>query len=244
MTVKEFNDEFDIQYNAVVGASNAALDLYEKSVYLTRAQLEIIKNFYDETSNPKVRGFEATEKRRMDLKELITTWETSMRSTSNDRISDDSVMIHMPSKYMFIIHEQITANVKGCKKHVPVVPVTHDEYNTQINNPFKKPTPNRAWRMDYQSIHNQPVVEVIYPFDKNFTYKARYIRYPKPIILVDLEDEFPNQDLSIDGETGVSECQLSIELHPQILNRAIELAQTDYNPYELETKVNIDQRQE
>lgn len=68
MTTTEFNDEFDIHYNSIAGQSAPNIDAYEKSVYLTKAQLELVKNYYDPTSNRKIRGFEASEKEEWILK--------------------------------------------------------------------------------------------------------------------------------------------------------------------------------
>ena len=75
MTTNEFNNEFDILYNNI--ASNAApgIDKYEKSVYLTKAQLEIVKE-YNGLQNKYQKGFEGSDKRRTDLKELIKNYKS------------------------------------------------------------------------------------------------------------------------------------------------------------------------
>ena len=46
MTLQELNNEFDIHYNSIAGQSAPNLDAYEKSIFLTKAQLEIIKNYF------------------------------------------------------------------------------------------------------------------------------------------------------------------------------------------------------
>lgn len=60
-------------------------------------------------------------------------------------------------------------------------------------------------------------------------YKIRYIRNPKPIILEDLSQ----YGLSIKGESDAIECELPVEMHEEILQRAVELAKAawekDYN---------------
>ena len=56
-------------------------------------------------------------------------------------------------------------------------------------------------------------------------YKIRYSKKPNPIILIDLED-----DLSINGISEESECELDSSLHRTILDRAVALAlQTMYS---------------
>ena len=58
MTTTEFKNEFNIHYNAIATQSAPSIDDYELSVYLTKAQLEVIKNYYDPASNRKLKGFE------------------------------------------------------------------------------------------------------------------------------------------------------------------------------------------
>ena len=50
----------------------------------------------------------------------------------------------------------------------------------------------------------------------------RYIKRPKPIILGDLGK------VTIEGLSTVTECELPEELHPEILQRAVELAKAAY----------------
>ena len=47
MTIKEFSDEFDTLYNNIMSNQAPGIDEYEKSVFLTRAQEEIIKNYFN-----------------------------------------------------------------------------------------------------------------------------------------------------------------------------------------------------
>lgn len=61
----------------------------------------------------------------------------------------------------------------------------------------------------------------------------RYIKKPRPIILVDLSTDF--NGLTIDGEYNVSSCELPEALHHAIVQRAVELAAATYDPQ----KVNV-----
>lgn len=243
MNIQEFNDEFDIQYDSIAGKSAPGLDAYEKSVYLTRAQLELVKNYYNPKSNAKQEGFELTEKRRVDLNSIVTTFSTSEKSTSLDSINKNGRFIDLPIDVLYIVHEHLNAKVNGCDEKVTIVPLTHDEYNVQVNNPFKRPSAKRGWRLDIESNNEGRRVEIIYVND-NYSYFVRYIRYPEPIILVNLDDEFKGEGLSIDGFTNSNECKLNIELHPEILNRAVELAMGDYTKDNLESKIQLNSRNE
>lgn len=43
MTTQEFSNEFDVLYNNIMSNQAPGLDEYEKSVFLTKAQSEILK---------------------------------------------------------------------------------------------------------------------------------------------------------------------------------------------------------
>jgi signal-transduction protein with cAMP-binding, CBS, and nucleotidyltransferase domain len=55
-------------------------------------------------------------------------------------------------------------------------------------------------------------------------YNMRYVKRPRPIILVNLKSSNLGSTLSIDGEQTAMTSELPEELHEEILQRAIELA--------------------
>lgn len=61
----------------------------------------------------------------------------------------------------------------------------------------------------------------------------RYLRRPKPIVLVELGTDY--NGLSIDNEQHISQCELDPILHHEIVQRAVELAAATYDPQ----KVNV-----
>ena len=73
MTAQEFNDSFDVLYNNITSNQAPGLDSYEKSVFLTKAQDEIIKNYFLKQSNPKQAGFDDNQKRQADFSNLMKT---------------------------------------------------------------------------------------------------------------------------------------------------------------------------
>ena len=134
MNIVEFSNEFDILYDNIATKGAPGIDQYEKSVYLTTAQLEIVKNYYDPRSNRKQVGFERSEKRRVDLKELIRNYKSTVTIDSTDNISPDSQFFRIPSDTFLIIQEQASLiSEDECLngKVVRVDPQTYDEYNIQ-----------------------------------------------------------------------------------------------------------------
>jgi hypothetical protein len=244
MTVQEFKNEFNIHYNAIATQSAPSIDDYELSVYLTKAQLEIVKNYYDPASNRKLKGFENSEKRRVDLKELVKEFDTNTEITTTLGLTNNSKFFKVPDETFIIIYECLKCNINNCgETELNVVPKTHDEFNVQYKNPFKRPNKNKVWRLDISKINSDKVVELITPYTVS-NYKIRYIKYPKPIIISDLSTTFPGEGLSINGFTNIQQCELNQEIHPEILDRAVELALRDYKPSNLESKIQLDQRNE
>lgn len=244
MTTTEFSNEFDILYNGIASNTAPPLDLYEKSVYLTKAQLEIVKNYFNPKGNKYNDGFEKSEKRRRDLNELVKPYVTSISITSPYGLSKDSQFFRIPNDTFLIVQEQtLVASQDACvnNTYLSVVPKTHDEYNVQVDNPFRKPG---VWRIDaYSQVAGGKAVELISPYTIT-EYKCRYVKYPAPIVLTDLATTFPSESLSIDGVTDEQTCELSISIHREILDRAVELALADYKPENLQLKAQMNLRNE
>ena len=90
-------------------------------------------------------------------------------------------------------------------------PTTQDEFHKIKNNPFRGPNGNRVLRLDIQ---NNAVELVSKTPVKN--YFVRYLRKPKPIVLVDLDG-----DLSIHGVQSVTSSELNPLLHEKIVKYAV-----------------------
>ena len=75
MTLDEFSELFDVQYNNITSNQAPGLNEYEKSVFLTKAQDEIIKNYFTANSkgNNIQQGFDDSAKRQADFSVLMKT---------------------------------------------------------------------------------------------------------------------------------------------------------------------------
>ena len=248
MTVEEFGLEFDIGYNNIAGASSPPIDVYEKSVYLTTAQQQLIKDYYDPLSNRKGKGFEASEKRRNDLRQLIKDYKTTNSITDSSNISNQAKYFVLPTDLFLIVNEQVKIISNDCHNNsvIEVKPTSYDEYNTQINNPFKRPDTSKAWRLDISNVNSNQVVEIISPFNitGSLEYRLRYLKNPKPIILGDLTTLYPLESLTIDGESLPLTSELDDSIHREILDRAILLALRDYKSNELNSKLELNKLNE
>ena len=217
MTTKEFSDAFDTLLNSYgYQISDVAFDEYEKSLFLTQAQEQVIIELYT-GRNDKATPFEGSEELRTYLRGLIKT-DTLEESTEDLKgISKYSKFFILPKDVLFITYETATLSDSdvGCKdgESILVVPVTQDEFDAVMNNPFKQPSKRRALRLDNSS----NVAEVVTKYNIK-DYTIRYLSKPKPIVLANLEG------VSIDNENKITECELDSALHKYILTRAVILA--------------------
>ena len=245
MTNQEFRNEFDISYNAIASMSAPGIDDYELSLYLTKAQLEIVKNYYDPLSNRKQKGFETTEKRRRDLNQLVKDYKTTTTISNSFNINSEAKFYTLPDDLFLITNEKGKIVSEDCYNNtfLNIKPMSYDEYNIQSNNPFEKPNQKVAWRLDLSNINNTKVVEIISPYNilGALEYQIRYIKYPKPIIITNLNTAFPSDNLTIDGVFAETPCELNIEVCREILDRAVLLALSDYRPQNLQVKAQMSQ---
>ena len=216
MTNPEFSIEFDILYNNISSNKAPGLNEYEKSVFLTKAQEQIVTELYSGRNNT-YSSFEETEELRRYLNSLVRTHSCEVPNGNPNHITGNSYTFKLPEDLLYITYEKCNDITM---KEFLVYPVSQDELSKILKNPFRGPSNDRALRLDVGT----NIVEIIY-LNSIYSYIVRYIRKPNPIILTDLED-----DLSINGISEESECELDSSLHRTILDRAVTLAlQTMYS---------------
>lgn len=246
MTTQEFYHEFNLLYDNIASKGAPGLDEYEISQFLTLAQEELIKDKNSPKSNRLQEGFEASDKRRTDLKELIVDYKTLTTVPMVDGISHRSVFFEIPNDVFLIKQESAVMQEPKCPgRTVEVIPKTLDEYNVQVKNPFKKYNKNKVWRLDYNSIGpGTNVVELIseYPIVQ---YKMRYLKRANPIILTDLDaGDYIGSGLTILGQTQQQTSELDPSTHSEIVRRAVTYATLSYKENNLQNQVGLYERKE
>ena len=222
MTIPEFSDQFDVLYNNITSNQAAGLNEYEKSLFLTKAEKEIVKNYFTANSkgNNLQQGFDDSAKRQADFSVLMKTGTCSSVGSGVSKIDDRSTLYNYPNDVFVIVNE----TVKVGTAYKQVIPLRYDEYTRLMSKPFKRPLKNQVWRLMNSGTVNGSVAtktaEIIAgPGDTISSYSVRYVRTPKPIIVGNLDG------LTIDGISTVSEvCEIDPILHEDILQRAVELA--------------------
>lgn len=237
MTCEEFSDQFDVLLNAHsqsgvfgegAGKAYVALDEYEKSVLLTKAQEDLVISLYN-GKNSSGDTFEGSEELRRYLSNLVEEATLEAENSSNSSDSTDSNGVNgvigvdgnskffvLPKDAWYITYEAVNLSDAKCSAYSPmdVYPVTQDDYHKTKRNPFRGANDRRALRLDLAD----RVVEIVSKYTVS-SYYLRYLKKPRPIILVDLSD-----GLSIEGESEKSECELHEGLHRKILDLAVRYA--------------------
>lgn len=218
MNVQELSNLFDTLLQPYITKDNfgkqntLAFDEYEKSIFLTKAQEQIVLELYQE--------LEQSEEVRKYLSNLIKTDNYAPVGEQDETLINNnfkSYKVEISNDILFMIYEQCTlSDENNCinNKIVSVVPTIHDNLDKVLKNPFKSPNSRKVIRLDFDN-----KIELISKY--NITnYKVRYLKKPNPIILVALEG-----NLSINnGDTKVSNGETNPILHERIVQRAVQLA--------------------
>lgn len=218
MNVQEFSNSFDTLLQPYITKdnfgeqNNLAFDEYEKSIFLTKAQEQIVLELYQE--------LEQSEEVRKYLSNLIKTDNYVPVGEQDETLINSnfkSYKVEINNDILFMIYEQCTlSDENNCinNKIVSVVPTIHDDLDKVLKNPFKSPNSRKVIRLDFDN-----KIELISKYNIS-NYKVRYLKKPNPIILVSLED-----NLSINnGDTEVSNGETNPILHERIVQRAVQLA--------------------
>ena len=218
MNIQEFSNSFDTLLQPYIAKesfseqNNLAFDEYEKSIFLTKAQEQIVLELYQE--------LEQSEEVRKYLSNLIKTDNYVPIGEQDETLINNnfkSYKVEISNDILFMIYEQCTLSDKNnCinNKIVSVIPTIHDDLDKVLKNPFKSPNNRKVIRLDFDN-----KIELISKYNIS-NYKVRYLKKPNPIILVTLED-----NLSINnGDTKVSNGETNPILHERIVQRAVQLA--------------------
>lgn len=227
MTTEEFSNGFDTlvsayQHSAQFGEQSsifdASFDEYEKSLFLTQAQEELVKQHFEKYQHPQQVGFDDSTTKQMGYSTLIYT-DSIDTSSAGDKYNDNSTLFNLSDlehDFLFIINEKVQCG----DTWYTVVPIHYKEYDRMMSKAYNQPLKRQAWRI----LHGNTYSEIITRQEAGTIsqYRVRYIKKPDPIILIDLSSS-PNQP-TINGKSEVSDCELHPILHNDILTLAVQLA--------------------
>lgn len=227
MTLDQFSHQFDTEVSSYrrfkdfdnkENLDSVEFDEYEKSLWLTKAQEDLVIGLYT-GRNASGESFESTEEERRYLSNLVKEVRLNPITNSSDTIlgmGSQSKFFTLPEDVWYITYENVNVSDPQCAAYNPldVYPVTQDDYNKTKRNPFRGANYRRALRLDLA----HGVIEIVSKHTVT-SYYVRYLRKPQPIVLVDL----PNR-LEVEGQSLQQECELHEALHQRLLDLAVREA--------------------
>lgn len=132
--------------------------------------------------------------------------------------------VELNKDVLMFINEYVIVTRGEQKVRLTVVPINYNEYSRLMSKPYKRPLKFNAWRLLDNSDAKNRAELIVGPNDTITQYTIRYVKRPNPIVLSDLEEGLSLGD-NVSTETP---CELDPILHPEILQRAVELAKAAY----------------
>lgn len=195
MTITEAKDLFLILYDKVTNLAAPGYEDNEIEEFFDKALLQFVKQHYNYKGNKYKEGVEETEKRRKDLSELVR--EVTLSGGTGNTSDQSSVlpngeMFDLPVNFLYTMMEEIIiSSTDECVdgNRIRVKPITHDEYTEGVRNPWKKPSLEKAWRLDFSrdedganTLRHEIIAGSTYTVDK---YYVRYLKIPDNVSIVD-----------------------------------------------------------
>lgn len=149
MTIQEFSTEFDVLYNNVTSNQAAALNEYEKSVFLTKAQSQLVNEYFNSRTDGFGGGFDGSQKRQYDFSGLVRVERLFDINTFKERVDATekldrrSKVFLFPQNYFLAVNE-ILSDEKG---QYSVIPLSYTEYQRLMLKPYNFPVKRAAWRI-------------------------------------------------------------------------------------------------
>ena len=193
------------------------LSEYEKSVFLTNAQEQLVLDYLSPKTNIKGEGFDDSLIRQSDFDSLIViaamTSYTPGSGKKLDARGTTRYFKYPASDILIVLNEMCNDTTNGA---YTIVPISYAEYMRLMTKPYKYPVKGVAWRLNSE-LNTTPTVELIARFAGTVTYTIRYVKRPAPIVLANISP-------SIENVSSAQTCTLPEHLHQEILRRAVNLA--------------------
>ena len=168
MNSAEFSNQFDILFNNISSNQAPGLDDYEKSVFLTKAQEEIVKDYFNPNNNKLGQGFDGSARRQYDFSSLVKIVELNeipKTILNSSTIDPRSRVYSLPDDYYLEVNNTI---VLDNKKVLAGTSINYVQYYSYLNTPYQLPSKRFFWSLMFGNYLN----EGIFKDNKLFVYKS------------------------------------------------------------------------
>ena len=177
MTADEMKQEFDVLYNNIMSNAAPGLDDYEISLFLTKAQEELLKAYFNPKGNKYAEGFDFSPKRQVDFSNIIVTKaydgancftkelagsgykKYDIRSyvgqilqdfgTPSDPGDETRQIFLRLSEYVRPAVHLHAISVWHYLPELQVMPIMYSEYSKFMTKPYRYPLKNFCWRIEF-----------------------------------------------------------------------------------------------
>lgn len=253
MTAEEMDNMFEVLYNNITSNQAPGLNAYEKSVFLTKAQDEIVKNYFNPKSKGNLTqdGFDGNQKRQVDFSMLTTVYNVKNNlntdvSTATTQVSNDITAVTSSPTEVVSAFGNALYDYHDNSKSISLperfmmainenVEVTRDQKKVHLQVvPIKFDEYSRLMSKPYKRPLKYQAWRLINSDSKG---KADLVVGPSDSItqytLRYIRRPLPiivsNLDgLTIENKGDKLDCELDPILHEEILQRAVELAKASW----------------
>ena len=149
MTIEEMSNQFDVLYNNITSNQAPGLDEYEKSVFLTKAQSQLVNEYFNSRTDGFGGGFDGSQKRQYDFSGLVRVERLFDINTFKERVGATekldrrSKVFLFPQNYFLAVNEILSDE----KWQHSVIPLSYAEYQRLMLKPYNFPVKRAAWRI-------------------------------------------------------------------------------------------------
>ena len=251
MTNAEFKKQFNTLYNNINNNAAPGLSDAEISIFLNKAQDEIVKSHVLGPTTTYQVGINQMSKRDVELESLIKTVEYEPSDTVPIiyPIHQNGGVIFKfkveqgqnPPKVLVVLSETVVPAKLDDNQNtqfgeqLDVVELSYTQFNRFISGVYKYPKKNQCWKYRHDG-----EVELVFPTNVYSTYgDSNYEHFRYTMVYVKVP-----QQIKIANDTSNVECELPEVLHPEILQRAVELAKAAYASETLSMQMSMGKRSE
>ena len=131
MDNNEMSSTFDILYNNITNNQAPGLNEAEKSVFLTKAQNMLVKEYFNVRTDGVGGGFDGSQQRQYDFSSLIRVESLfDLNSYKKNRIEDSEKLDRRSKVYLFPKDFFLAVNeiLSDSKQQYSVLPLSYSEY--------------------------------------------------------------------------------------------------------------------
>lgn len=246
MTVKEMHRQFKISLDKVDSSSLPEFKPSEIDYYLNEACMRFIKTRYGR-NNIYHQGFEETQKRTEDLKNIVVTrYTTPTLDTFYTGTNMNIYNVNLSQLYdivdgvrtldtssVYMIFAKCKAKIVNntCSQWVKCELSQQDDFTSSESDPFNQPTTYKPLVLFEEGniLVNVPQGNSVSDF------MITFIKEPNKIYL----GTYPLPGVSFTGPVSEVTCNLSNHTHPEIVQLAVTIALENIGSPRVQTQVPI-----